>query len=79
MFEDEIDRYKTYDANGIHYTFKHLLDPEGVPITDPESYERTSAAIGYAVFDRSSDHSVEDVFRRADKEMYTKKRVMKGE
>ncbi len=44
-----------------------------------ESYERTSAAIGYAVFDRSSDHSVEDVFRRADKEMYTKKRVMKGE
>jgi hypothetical protein len=41
MFEDEIDRYKTYDANGIHYTFKHLLDPEGVPITDPESYERT--------------------------------------
>ena len=41
MFEDEIDRYNTYDANGIHYTFKHLLDPEGVPITDPESYERT--------------------------------------
>jgi len=41
MFEDDIDRYKTYDANGIHYTFKHLLDPEGVPITDPESYERT--------------------------------------
>lgn len=44
-----------------------------------ETFERTSAAIGYAVFDRSSDHSVEDVFRRADKEMYTKKRVMKGE
>ncbi|MBE6512066.1 MAG: Ig-like domain repeat protein [Methanobrevibacter olleyae] len=41
MFEDDIDRYKTYDANGVHYTFKHLLDPEGVPITDPESYERT--------------------------------------
>jgi len=41
MFEDEIDRYKTYDANGIHYTFKHLLDPEGNPITDTESYNRT--------------------------------------
>ena len=40
MFTDDIDRYKTYDANGYHYTFKHLIDPDGNVITDPDSYER---------------------------------------
>lgn len=38
---------------------------------------RTSAAIGYSVFDAASDDCVEDVFRLADRAMYKYKRRMK--
>ncbi|MBR2274569.1 MAG: GGDEF domain-containing protein [Lachnospiraceae bacterium] len=44
---------------------------------DMEPWERISAAIGYAVFDAERDHEVEDVFRRADESMYTRKKEMK--
>ncbi len=40
-------------------------------------YERVSAAIGLATFDDSKDVSVDDVFKRADKEMYENKHRMK--
>ena len=45
---------------------------------DMEPWERISAAIGYAVFDAERDHEVEDVFRRADENMYTRKKEMKA-
>ena len=41
--------------------------------------ERVSAAIGYSLFDRDTDTSVADVFKRADKLMYEHKRAMKNE
>lgn len=41
--------------------------------------ERISAAIGYSIFDKEKDKCVDDVFKRADQEMYLKKRRMKGE
>ena len=40
-------------------------------------YERISASIGYAVFDREADADADDVLRRADKEMYEDKKRMK--
>ena len=40
-------------------------------------YERISASIGYAVFDHEIDADVDDVLRRADKEMYEDKKRMK--
>lgn len=40
-------------------------------------WERISAAIGIAVFDPDMDSAVENVFRRADKAMYQRKREMK--
>ncbi|MBQ7564656.1 MAG: GGDEF domain-containing protein [Lachnospiraceae bacterium] len=43
-----------------------------------QPWERISAAIGYAVFDGERDHEVEDVFRRADENMYTRKKEMKA-
>ena len=39
--------------------------------------ERISAAIGYADFDSKKDKCVDDVFKRADKEMYQHKKKMK--
>ena len=39
--------------------------------------ERISAAIGYSEFDKKKDKCVDDVFKRADKEMYANKKKMK--
>ena len=39
--------------------------------------ERISAAIGYSEFDKEKDKCVEDIFKRADKEMYKHKNKMK--
>ena len=42
-----------------------------------QEYERVSAAIGFAKYDASIDKCVEDVFKRADTQMYQCKRDMK--
>lgn len=39
--------------------------------------EHISAAVGYSCFNSKTDTTVEDVFRRADKDMYTNKRELK--
>lgn len=44
-----------------------------------EPWERTSAAIGYALYDPARDGSVSDVLARADQAMYHRKREMKGQ
>lgn len=41
-----------------------------------KNWQRTSAAIGYALYDERRDLSYDDVFKRADKEMYKKKSKM---
>lgn len=41
-----------------------------------EVWERFSAAVGYALYDPSIDENATDVFRRADEEMYKKKKQM---
>lgn len=41
-------------------------------------HERISAAIGYSEYDKAQDKSVDDVFKRADKTMYRRKKEMKG-
>ncbi|WP_029318944.1 diguanylate cyclase domain-containing protein [Butyrivibrio sp. AE3004] len=43
-----------------------------------EPWERISAAIGFARFDPSIDNGYENVFKRADKAMYVRKRQMKA-
>ena len=44
-----------------------------------EPWERTSAAIGYAVYDKDKDCGIEDTLKRADENMYEYKRMMKSE
>ena len=43
-----------------------------------EPWEKTSAAIGYALFDENIDTCYDNVFRRADKAMYERKKEMKA-
>ena len=43
-----------------------------------EPWERVSASIGIAVYDSSIDSSVANVFKRADKAMYQRKKEMKA-
>lgn len=44
-----------------------------------EPWERISAALGYAEYDPQMDDGVLSVFKRADQEMYTNKKIMKDE
>ena len=44
---------------------------------DLEPWEKVKGAIGYALYDPEHDQSVDDVFRRADQDMYQKKKAMK--
>ena len=50
---------------------EYKADPELEP------WEKISAALGIAVYDPKQDAGMENVFKRADKEMYEKKRKMK--
>lgn len=43
-----------------------------------EYWERISASIGYALYDPDTDNSVNNVFKRADKAMYMRKKEMKA-
>ena len=43
-----------------------------------EPWEKISAAIGYAKFDKETDKTVQDVFKRADRAMYDRKESMKA-
>ena len=43
-----------------------------------EYWEKTSAAIGYALFNKDIDNAYDNVFKRADKEMYNNKKAMKA-
>ena len=45
---------------------------------DLEPWEKVKGAIGYALYDPKIDQSVDDVFRRADQDMYQKKKAMKN-
>ena len=41
-------------------------------------WEKISAAFRYALFDAETDHCADDVFNRADQNMYERKKVMKA-
>ena len=43
-----------------------------------KEWERVSAAIGYAEYDKRADQKADDVFRRADHRMYENKKKMKA-
>ena len=43
-----------------------------------ECWEKTSAALGYSAFNPEKDTCYDDVFKRADDEMYKTKKAMKA-
>ena len=44
-----------------------------------QPWEKLSAAFGYALYDPAVDHKADDVFKRADQNMYEHKKAMKAE
>ncbi len=58
----------------VKKTFKGLQDDETL-----QPWERCSAAAGMAEFDPEDDVCVDEVFRRADEEMYENKKKLKAE
>ncbi|MBO4312915.1 MAG: GGDEF domain-containing protein [Desulfovibrio sp.] len=65
------------NVNGLVAQFAAVQD-EMARDAALEQWERISAAIGIAVFDPLKDDSVENVFKRADKAMYERKKAMKA-
>jgi len=59
-------------------SFKKMTE-ESTKGSDVHDSKHISAAVGYSLFDKNKDKSVNDVFKRADKAMYENKREMKGE
>ena len=57
----------------FNHTVERFSKDESLP-----PWERVSASLGYAVYDAEIDKCVEDVFKRADKEMYNRKQAMKA-
>jgi len=46
--------------------------------TSLQPWEKISVAFGYALFDEDTDHCADDVFKRADQNMYERKKAMKA-
>ncbi|MCR4954842.1 MAG: GGDEF domain-containing protein [Treponema sp.] len=71
---EKID-YKIIDD--LVHTFNMIIDRISVN-EELEPWQRVSAAIGYALYDKNLDNGVLSVFTRADQAMYTHKKEMKA-
>ena len=72
LFKDDYDNY-----DSLYAEFYRQLD-EMEKDDSLEPWEKISAAIGVAYYDPSIDKSVEDMFKRADANMYARKKEMKA-
>lgn len=73
ILEKEDYMNSAYLVENFNSRLENILGDETL-----EPWERVSAAIGYAIFDETLDSSVNDVFSRADKNMYARKKEMKA-
>ncbi len=71
---------KGQDYNNVYELVQQFNDDIDISSSDNsvEYWERTSAAIGYALYDKDIDSGYDNVFRRADKAMYERKKEMKA-
>ena len=71
----ENDDYENADAlvAELNATLENMAKDDTL-----EPWERVSAAIGFARYDAAADSSVANVFKRADREMYNRKKAMKA-
>ncbi|SDA17430.1 diguanylate cyclase (GGDEF) domain-containing protein [Ruminococcus sp. YE71] len=67
--------YENIDALAEEFNSR-LNEAENAP--DNEPWEKISAAFGYALYDKDSDLCTHDVFKRADRNMYDRKKEMKA-
>lgn len=66
------------NADNLILDFEKILKERSAKC-DSNPWETPSAAIGSAYFNKETDITVEDVFRRADDAMYQRKKEMKAE
>ena len=66
------------NADNLILDFEKTLNERSAKC-DSNPWETPSAAIGSAYFNKDTDTTVEDVFRRADDAMYQRKKEMKAE
>ena len=66
-----------HDIEALIKKFKETLD-KFAKDSSLQPWERVSAAIGYALYNKETDSSIEDVFKRADEAMYECKTRMKA-
>ena len=73
-----LEKGELVNASDMLYDFRKAIRLQAA---DPSlaEWERVSAAAGMAVYDPEVDETVQDVLKRADQEMYEKKRAMKAE
>ncbi len=61
----------------LYAQFNHHLEELAADST-LQPWEKVSASVGYALFDPECDHCADDVFKRADHNMYDYKKAMKA-
>ena len=61
----------------LYAQFNHHLEELAADST-LQPWEKVSASVGYALFDPECDHCADDVFKRADHNMYERKKAMKA-
>ena len=66
-----------HQITSLTQKFNHQLEQFAADDT-LQPWEKISAAFGYALFDVNTDHCAEDVFKRADHNMYERKKEMKA-
>lgn len=67
--------YDNYDALSREF-YRQTKQLQKDPSLEP--WDKISAAIGVAYFDPGTDSNVEDMFKRADANMYQQKKSMKA-
>ena len=71
-------RKRDYENRDALYEMASAAFRQSLHSAAAQPWERISAAMGMAVYYDRDDHSVEDVFKRADELMYRNKRAMKA-
>ena len=79
------DEFVVILKNRDYFSVDTLIDELNSRLEEYEAddtlnpWEKISAAAGYAKYDKNTDRSVEDVFKKADEAMYSKKESMKAQ
>ncbi|MBQ7630840.1 MAG: diguanylate cyclase, partial [Selenomonadaceae bacterium] len=73
ILEDDKVSLSKYFVAQFKSEMEHKISNESLAL-----WEKVSAAVGLAIYEPDKDKNVDEVFKRADKEMYANKLAMKA-